>query len=91
MQKPTTASGYITAHMSRIHDLDWSYLYENQLTTCSHDATIKFWDTTSPRDPISVIKAGAQPLWRARNYVSDLLLALLKRVFGSGWLACAFK
>ena len=56
--------------MSRIHDLDWSFIQEKQLTTCSHDASIKFWDTASPREPLSVIKAGAQPLWRARNYVS---------------------
>ena len=69
-QKSTTASGYITAHMSRIHDLDWSYSDERQLTTCSHDASIKFWDTATPREPTSSIKAGAQPLWRARNYVS---------------------
>ena len=71
-QKSTTASGYITAHMSRIHDLDWSYSDERQLTTCSHDASIKFWDTSTPREPTSSIKAGAQPLWRARNYVSRL-------------------
>ena len=69
-QKPTTALGYISAHMSRIHDLDWSFTEEKQLTTCSHDATIKFWDISSPREPFSTIKVAAQPLWRARNYVS---------------------
>ena len=57
--------------MSRIHDLDWSHVVEEQLTTCSHDSSIKFWDTLSPREPISAIKAAAQPLWRARNYVSS--------------------
>lgn len=69
-QKTTTASGYISAHMSRIHDLDWSYHSAKQLTTCSHDASIKFWDISHTREPLSSIKAGSQPLWRARNYVS---------------------
>lgn len=72
-QKPTTAWGYVTAHMSRIHDIDWSYLDRHQLTTCSHDSSIKFWDTSSPRDPISTMKTGSQPVWRARNYVSHTL------------------
>ena len=78
-QKPTTASGYISAHMSRIHDLDWSYYHEKQLTTCSHDASIKFWNISSPKEPLSVIKAGSQPLWRARNYVRHFKILLLYR------------
>ena len=68
-QKSSTASGYITAHMSRIHDLDWSYQEQNQLTTCSHDGSVKFWDISSPREPFTTIKAGTQKLWRAKNYV----------------------
>ena len=56
--------------MNKIHDIDWSYANENSLTTCSHDATVKFWDTKSPRDPHSTIKAGNHPIWRARNCVS---------------------
>ena len=71
LQKPSTASGYITAHMSRIHDIDWCYYDENQLTTCSHDGSVKFWDIKSPREPFNTIKVGAQKLWRAKNYVSD--------------------
>ena len=69
-QKPTTASGYISAHMTRVHDLDWSYTDARHLTTCSHDASVKFWDTTSTREPTSSIKTGHLPVWRARNYVS---------------------
>ena len=69
LQKPSTASGYITAHMSRIHDLDWFYSNERQLTTCSHDGSVKFWDISSPREPFNTIKAGTQKLWRAKNYV----------------------
>ena len=68
-QKPSTAWGYITAHMTRIHDIDWSYRDQSQLTTCSHDSSVKFWDTASTRRPLSVIKTGSQPVWRARNYV----------------------
>ena len=68
-QKSSTAWGYITAHMTRIHDIDWSYVDHSQLTTCSHDSSVKFWDTSSPRKPLSVIKTGSQPVWRARNYV----------------------
>ena len=70
-QKPATAWGYVTAHMTRIHDIDWSYDDEHQLTTCSHDSSVKFWDTSSPREPLSVIKTGSQPVWRARNYVGS--------------------
>lgn len=68
-QKPATAWGYMTAHMTRIHDIDWGYQKEHQLTTCSHDSSVKFWDTSSPREPISTIKTRSQPIWRAKNYV----------------------
>lgn len=72
LQKPATAWGYLTAHMTRIHDIDWSYQEEHQLTTCSHDSSVKFWDTNSPREPISIIKTRSQPVWRAKNYVRIL-------------------
>lgn len=55
--------------MSRIHDLDWCYSNENQLTSCSHDGSVKFWNISSPREPFNTIKAGGQKLWRAKNYV----------------------
>eukprot|EP00731_Ephydatia_muelleri_P020820 Em0013g547a len=72
LRKPSTAMGFITAHTSRIHDIDWSYCDESFLTSCSHDSTIKFWEigspNPSPREPVAAIKIGAQPIWRARNY-----------------------
>jgi WD40 repeat protein len=77
MRKPSTAWGYITAHMTRIHDIDWSYRDQSQLTTCSHDSSVKFWDTTSTRRPLSVIKTGSQPVWRARNYPAGEGVAML--------------
>ena len=58
--------------MSRIHDLDWCYSNERQLTTCSHDGSVKFWDISSPREPFNTIKAGTQKLWRAKNYVRSV-------------------
>ena len=58
--------------MNKIHDLDWSYKNERQLTSCSHDATIKFWDIQSPREPHSAIKAGSHPIWKSKNCVSEL-------------------
>ena len=69
-QKPLTVSACISAHMSKIHDLDWSYKNERLLTTCSHDATVKVWDVQSYRESLSTIKARNNPVWRARNYVS---------------------
>ena len=62
-------SACISAHMNKIHDLDWSYKNEKHLTTSSHDATVKFWDVQSHREPHSTIKAGTHPIWRAKNYV----------------------
>ena len=56
--------------MSKIHGLDWGYRNEGNLTTCSHDATVKFWDVQTPREPTSTIKTGTHPVWRAKNYVS---------------------
>ena len=32
---------YITAHLSKIHDLDWSRSIGTKLATCSNDATVK--------------------------------------------------
>ena len=62
-------SACISAHMNKIHDIDWNYRTEKELTTCSHDATVNFWGVQMHREPQSTIKAGTHAIWRARNYV----------------------
>jgi WD repeat-containing protein 59 len=43
---------FITAHPTKIANIDWSPVAENELITCSADGTVKLWDVklrTSPR------------------------------------------
>lgn len=66
------------AHESKIYGIDWSRQFENQLTTCSLDKTIKSWDITADHKnmlPIRTIVTD-YPVWRARNLP-----------FGHGFLA----
>ena len=41
MQKGNAPVTYITAHLSKIHGLDWSRSSGTVLATCSNDATVK--------------------------------------------------
>ena len=58
--------------MNKIHYIDWKYRTEKELTTCSHDATVKFWDVQMHREPQSAIKAGTRAIWRAIKELCEI-------------------
>ncbi|KAF4521796.1 hypothetical protein B566_EDAN011381 [Ephemera danica] len=64
-RKGTAPVQYISAHLAKIHGLDWNPSYENQLVTSSQDCTVKYFDITSPRRAESVLTF-TSPVWRAR-------------------------
>ncbi|CAH3138838.1 unnamed protein product [Porites lobata] len=65
LRKGNTPVVYITAHLSRIHGLDWSRSCGTTLVTCSNDATVKLWNTEQPQQPENTLNAKC-PVWRAR-------------------------
>lgn len=64
-RKGTAPIQYVTAHLSKIHGLDWNPNSETQLATSSQDNTVKFFDMTNPRRAEYVLTTNA-PVWRAR-------------------------
>jgi WD40 repeat protein len=64
-RKGTTPVNYITAHLAKIHGLDWSPNSELQLATSSQDCTVKFWDLSNPKRAEKQLTTGS-PVWRAR-------------------------
>ncbi|XP_023233650.1 GATOR complex protein WDR59-like isoform X1 [Centruroides sculpturatus] len=64
-RKSTSPVQYISAHLSKIHSLDWSPIQEHQLATSSQDCSVKFWDVTNPRRVEGVLDCDS-PVWRAR-------------------------
>jgi len=64
-RKGNTPVGYIAAHPSKIHGLDWSNKDQHKLVTASQDCTIRLWDYNTPRRTEAMIKTGS-PVWRAR-------------------------
>lgn len=64
-RKGTSPVQYISAHLSKIHGLDWSPIQEHQLATSSQDCSVKFWDVTNPRRVEGMLDSGS-PVWRAR-------------------------
>ncbi|XP_022914138.1 GATOR2 complex protein WDR59 isoform X2 [Onthophagus taurus] len=64
-RKGTAPVQYISAHLSKIHGLDWSPRSETYLATSGQDCTVKFFDTTNARRAESVLTTNA-PVWRAR-------------------------
>ncbi|XP_039764962.1 GATOR complex protein WDR59 [Pararge aegeria] len=71
---------YISAHLCKIHGVDWSPHHEYQLVTSSHDGSIKYFDIHSARKPENVIMTNF-PVWRAiyTPFGSGLL------TIGVGW------
>lgn len=55
---------YISAHLCKIHGLDWSPHHDYQLVTSSHDGTIKYFDINNPRKVENTITTN-YPVWRA--------------------------
>ncbi|XP_053694110.1 GATOR complex protein Wdr59 isoform X1 [Sabethes cyaneus] len=56
---------YITAHLSRIHGINWSHDQETSLSTASQDGTVKYFDINNPRRAEKIITTSC-PVWRAR-------------------------
>ncbi|XP_052816211.1 GATOR complex protein WDR59-like isoform X3 [Mya arenaria] len=56
---------YLTAHLSKIHCIDWNHLNEQRFSTASHDCSAKFWEYTDHRQDKGMLKSGS-PVWRAR-------------------------
>ncbi|PFX34828.1 WD repeat-containing protein 59 [Stylophora pistillata] len=65
LRKGNTPVVYVTAHLSKIHGLDWSRSSGTTLATCSNDTFVKLWNTENPRQPEYQLKANS-PVWRAR-------------------------
>lgn len=56
---------YITAHLARIHGINWSHEHETRLTTASQDGSVKYFDINHPRKAEAIIEMPS-PVWRAR-------------------------
>ncbi|XP_014479505.1 PREDICTED: WD repeat-containing protein 59 isoform X2 [Dinoponera quadriceps] len=56
---------YITAHLTKIHGLDWCPFQHNQLATSSQDCTVKIFDIANPRRAEGIMTTNS-PVWRAR-------------------------
>ncbi|XP_072936926.1 GATOR2 complex protein WDR59 [Epargyreus clarus] len=71
---------YISAHLCKIHGVDWSPHHEYQLVTSSHDGSIKYFDINNGRRPENIIMTNF-PVWRAiyTPFGSGLL------TIGVGW------
>ncbi|XP_059471344.1 GATOR complex protein WDR59 isoform X2 [Neocloeon triangulifer] len=65
-RKGTAPFQYVSAHLAKIHSLDWNPNSENHLVTSSQDCTVKFFDVNSPRRAESVLTFSF-PVWRARH------------------------
>lgn len=70
-RKSTSPVQYITAHLSRIHGIDWSPNSDHHLATSSQDGTVKFFDIHNTRRPDNVLNTAA-PVWRARYTVRNI-------------------
>jgi len=67
MRNTSSPVQYITAHLSRIYDLDWSFDQEDSLATSSQDSTVQFWNLNSPSKAENVIKIPGAPVWRLQH------------------------
>ncbi|XP_071035553.1 GATOR2 complex protein WDR59 isoform X2 [Parasteatoda tepidariorum] len=64
-RKSTAPVQYITAHLFKIHNIDWCPYDEHILATSSQDCTVKFWDVTVPLRMDDNIHTTC-PVWRAQ-------------------------
>lgn len=63
---------YITAHLSKIHSLDWSHQDSTVLASAGQDTTVRFWDTSQPSAEADFQISTGAPVWKARYTVSSL-------------------
>ncbi|KAH0953331.1 hypothetical protein HN011_003128 [Eciton burchellii] len=64
-RKANSPVQYITAHLTKIHGLDWCPFQQNQLATSSQDCTVKIFDIINPRRAENILTTNS-PVWRAR-------------------------
>ncbi|XP_072051931.1 GATOR2 complex protein WDR59-like [Amphiura filiformis] len=64
-RKSGQAIQYVSAHLSKIHGLDWDPDSEFSLATASQDCTAKFWNISEARKPTLELRSSS-PVWRAR-------------------------
>ncbi|XP_031624993.1 GATOR complex protein Wdr59, partial [Contarinia nasturtii] len=75
---------YITAHLARIHGINWSHKQETHLTTASQDGTVKYFCINNPRRAEKIITTSS-PVWRARyTPFSDGLVTVIVPNLGRG-------
>lgn len=65
IRKGSCPQQYITAHLARIHGINWSHNHEHYLTTASQDGTVKYFDVNNSRRAEKIITVSS-PVWRAR-------------------------
>jgi len=75
---------YLSAHMSRVHSIDWSYT-ENSLVTASNDCTVKFHTVTGKSVETSNSSLSTSvPVWRAcHTPFGDGMVTVLVPHFGA--------
>ncbi|XP_068150301.1 GATOR2 complex protein Wdr59 [Drosophila tropicalis] len=65
IRKGSCPTHYITAHLNRVHGINWSHRRETCLATASQDGTVKYFDVCNPRRAEKIITT-LSPVWRAR-------------------------
>ncbi|KAL5288890.1 WDR59 family protein [Megaselia abdita] len=65
IRKGSAPIHYITAHLARVHGINWSHRRESCLATASQDGTVKYFDVNNPRRAEKII-TNSSPVWRAR-------------------------
>ncbi|XP_017077374.1 LOW QUALITY PROTEIN: GATOR complex protein Wdr59 [Drosophila eugracilis] len=65
IRKGSCPTHYITAHLNRVHGINWSHKRETCLATASQDGTVKYFDVCNPRRAEKIITT-MSPVWRAR-------------------------
>ncbi|KAH8279883.1 hypothetical protein KR054_009472 [Drosophila jambulina] len=65
IRKGSCPTHYITAHLNRVHGINWSHKRKTCLATASQDGTVKYFDVCNPRRAEKIITT-MSPVWRAR-------------------------
>ncbi|XP_055837371.1 GATOR complex protein Wdr59 isoform X1 [Episyrphus balteatus] len=84
IRKGTCPTHYITAHLNRVHGINWSHMRETCLATASQDGTVKYFDVNNPRRAEKIITTSS-PVWRARyTPVGNGLVSIVVPHLGRG-------
>ncbi|XP_037959724.1 GATOR complex protein Wdr59 [Teleopsis dalmanni] len=84
MRKGSCPIHYITAHLNRVHGINWSHRRETCLATASQDGTVKYFDVNNPRRAEKIITTSS-PVWRARyTPIGNGLVSIVVPYLGRG-------